>query len=63
MKNKEGLKLTKEFKMGYKNAGQGHSIHYNPFRHTGTGEQFKDWETGHRYYTGKEDTSDKKQKD
>lgn len=37
--NYEQLQGAKAFKSGY-------SIHYNPYRHKGSGGQYQDWEKG-----------------
>lgn len=36
----------KEFNQGKQCAVFGYSIHYNPYRHKGTAQQFIEWERG-----------------
>jgi hypothetical protein len=38
--------MMNEYQQGAQASKDGHSIHYNPYRHRGTPEQFIDWQNG-----------------
>jgi len=44
---------TKEFNQGQKHREMCYSIHYNPYRHKGTPDQFCDWIKGWMNKNGK----------
>lgn len=38
--------MSEEYKQGVAAHEAGKSIHYNPYRHRGTSQQYSDWESG-----------------
>ena len=39
--------MSKSYKLGQQHNKMGYSMHYNPYRNKGTGDQFTDWENGY----------------